>query len=201
MVEKAVRTSINGRPGAVYLDISGTLVNAEVDEDEIHFLARCPEPARPLARCGSLRGACCSCGTSTPSFISPALIYDAISLLKTASRPLVIVGKGCGYARAEHEVRSFVKAAGVPFLATPMGKGVIPDDDPQSIAAARSLALGRADVIVLLAARLNWILHFGLPPRFSKGAPHCALSRRCASMLQQGAAASRRCHSPTPRVV
>ena len=42
------------------------------------------------------------------------------------------------------------------------------DDHPLSVGAARSLALQKADVIFLMGARLNWILHFGLPPRFNK---------------------------------
>ena len=48
-----------------------------------------------------------------------------------------------------------------------MGKGVMPDDHPLSVGAARSHALEEADVILLLGARLNWIMHFGLPPRFN----------------------------------
>lgn len=63
------------------------------------------------------------------------------------------------------QVRDLVKHSGIPFLATPMGKGVVPDDHTQSVASARSLALKRADVVVLLGARLNWMLHFGQPPR------------------------------------
>ncbi len=47
-----------------------------------------------------------------------------------------------------------------------MGKGVVDDVDAHSVAPARSLALQKADVILVLGARLNWILHFGRPPRF-----------------------------------
>jgi 2-hydroxyacyl-CoA lyase 1 len=79
----------------------------------------------------------------------------------------VIVGKGAAYAHAEAAVRTFLEATGLPFLATPMGKGVVPDDHPQSVAPARSHALQEADVVFLVGARLNWILHFGQPPRFA----------------------------------
>ena len=34
-VEQAVRTSINGRPGAVYLDLPNDLISARLDEDSI----------------------------------------------------------------------------------------------------------------------------------------------------------------------
>jgi 2-hydroxyacyl-CoA lyase 1 len=77
------------------------------------------------------------------------------------------VGKGTAYSRAEAEVTKFVESTGLPFLPTPMGKGVLPDDHPQAISPARSFALQNADVVFLMGARLNWILHFGLPPRFN----------------------------------
>jgi 2-hydroxyacyl-CoA lyase 1 len=80
----------------------------------------------------------------------------------------VIVGKGAAYSRAEDEIKEFIETTGLPYLATPMGKGVLPDDHPQSIAPARSHALQNADLVFLMGARLNWILHFGLPPRFNE---------------------------------
>ncbi|MEX2207290.1 MAG: thiamine pyrophosphate-dependent enzyme [Myxococcota bacterium] len=86
-----------------------------------------------------------------------------------AERPLVIVGKGAAYARAEREVRDFIDKTRLPFLASPMGKGVVPDDHRLSVASARSYALQSADVVLLIGARLNWIMHFGLPPRFAPG--------------------------------
>ena len=80
----------------------------------------------------------------------------------------MIIGKGAAYSRAEEEVRAFIDATRLPFLASPMGKGVVPDDHRLSVASARSHALGNADLIFLLGARLNWIMHFGLPPRFQE---------------------------------
>ena len=69
-------------------------------------------------------------------------------------------------ARASSEAREFINQTQLPFLPTPMGKGVIEDTHPCCVGAARSLALSFCDVIILLGARLNWQLHFGLPPRF-----------------------------------
>ena len=79
----------------------------------------------------------------------------------------MIVGKGMAWSRAEDEVRAFIDKTKLPFLNSPMGKGVMPDDHPLSVGAARSHALKEADLILLLGARLNWIMHFGLPPRFN----------------------------------
>ena len=91
----------------------------------------------------------------------------ALAALKSAERPLVIVGKGAAYADAAHEVREFIEATQLPYLASPMGKGVLPDDHPLSTAPARSHVLQNADLVFLMGARLNWIMHFGLPPRFN----------------------------------
>ncbi|KAG8573043.1 hypothetical protein GDO81_012259 [Engystomops pustulosus] len=96
-------------------------------------------------------------------------IQKAVAALKSAQNPLIIVGKGAAYSRAEDNIRRLVEDYGLPFLPTPMGKGVVPDNHPLCVSAARSSALLNADVILLLGARLNWILHFGLPPRFRQG--------------------------------
>ena len=146
-VEQAVRTSIYGRPGSTYLDFPSDMIAGNAEEADLSFLPRCPEPPRSCA--------------------DPADVSRALDSLRSAKRPLVIVGKGAAYSRAEAQVRAFIDATGLPFLATPMGKGVVPDESPLSVAAARSFALQNADVILLIGARLNWILHFGTPPRFA----------------------------------
>nr|XP_002132188.1 2-hydroxyacyl-CoA lyase 1 [Ciona intestinalis] len=148
IIEKAVRTSIYGRPGACYVDIPGNFVNASVKLGDCRFRSECPPPPRSLA--------------------DPTSISSAANLMLAAKRPLIIIGKGAAYARAEDEVRRFVEDHNLPFLPTPMGKGVIPDDHELCVSAARSRALLNCDVIVLLGARLNWQLHFGRQPRFNK---------------------------------
>src|SRR5207302_954572 len=82
--------------------------------------------------------------------------------------PMILIGSGMAYSRAEVKVRASIERTKLPFLASPMGKGVMPDNHPLSVGAARSHALQNADVVFLMGARLNWIMHFGLPPRFSK---------------------------------
>ena len=146
-VEQAVRSSIYGRPGATYLDLPGDVITGTVDEEKVQFLAKCPDAPRPGAPQESIQA--------------------ALDALKSAERPLVIVGKGAAYARAEDDVREFIETTQLPYLASPMGKGVIPDDHPLSTAPARSYVLQNEDVIFLMGARLNWIMHFGLPPRFN----------------------------------
>lgn len=102
------------------------------------------------------------------AFPCPKLLSEAAELLRNAKRPLVIIGKGAAYARAEVQLRQLIHQTNLPFIGTPMGKGVVPDTARQCVAPARTLALQKADVILLLGARLNWILHFGRAPRFDE---------------------------------
>jgi len=145
-IEQAVRIAMFGRPGASYLDLPGDIITGKVEEGTVVEARRVPEPPRTLA--------------------DPASIERTLEFLKGAERPLVIVGKGMAWSRAENEVREFIDKTQLPFLASPMGKGVVPDDHPLSVAAARTYALQNTDVVLLMGARLNWIMHFGLPPRW-----------------------------------
>jgi len=147
-VEMAVRQSIYGRPGATYLDIADDIITGSCDVDKVHQAAKCPDPPRIQT--------------------VPEYIEQALNVLQSAERPLVIIGKGMAYSHAEDEVRAFIEKTRLPFLASPMGKGVMPDDHPLSVGASRSLALQQADVVFLMGARFNWIMHFGLPPRYNK---------------------------------
>jgi 2-hydroxyacyl-CoA lyase len=145
-VEQAVRSALYGRPGAAYLDLTDDVIAGRVDEETLNYPPPVPEPPRPLAE--------------------PSAIEAAIRALQSAQQPLVIIGKGAAYSRAEDEVRKFIETTQLPFLASPMGRGVLPDDHPLSVGAARSHVLQNADLVFLIGARLNWIMHFGLPPRF-----------------------------------
>lgn len=147
-IEKAVRLATYGRPGVSYIDLPGNLLQAKVELDSIP--AQYSHPRPPLINPDS------------------SDVKQAVELLKNASRPLVIIGKGAAYARAENSMQTLIQKANLPFLATPMGKGVMSDNCKRCVASARTLALQKADVILLLGARLNWILHFGRSPRYAK---------------------------------
>ena len=146
-VEMAVRQTIYGRPGSAYLDMPDDIIQGGCDEDKAVKVAKCPDPPRPMA--------------------GPQDVNRALDLLASAQRPLVIIGKGMAYANAENEVRQFIERTQLPFLRSPMGKGVVPDDHPLSVAAARTLALQQADVVFLMGARFHWIMHFGQAPRYA----------------------------------
>ncbi len=147
-VEMATRHAIYGRPGATYLDMPDDIIQGKCELEKAVEVERVPEPPRMVAPGENVEA--------------------ALNLLEKAQRPLVLLGKGMAWSRGEDEVRAFIERTQVPFVRSPMGKGVMPDDHPLSAGAARTLALQEADVIFLMGARLNWIFHFGQPPRYSK---------------------------------
>ena len=99
-----------------------------------------------------------------------AALFKIVQMLKSAKSPLVVIGKGAAYAQAETQIRDLINRTRLPFLPTPMGKGVLHDSHPSNTASARSTALKEADVVLILGARLNWILHFGDAPKWSPNA-------------------------------
>jgi oxalyl-CoA decarboxylase len=150
-IARAIRAAASGRPGGVYLDLTAEVLGSALDVATAKkSLVKVVDP-------------------SPPSPPAPGSVMRAIELLANAQRPLVILGKGAAYARAEAEIRSFLETTGMPFLPMSMAKGLLPDEHPQSAAAARSYAIGNADVVVLAGARLNWLLSHGRPPLWSEG--------------------------------
>lgn len=140
---RAIRAAVSGRPGGVYLDLTTEVLAAVMDKDEADktiFTVEDPAPRQLPA---------------------PESVDKALKLLASAKRPLIILGKGAAYAQADENIRKFIETTGIPYLPMSMAKGLLPDDHPQSAAAARSHALSNADVIVLMGARLNWLLDHG----------------------------------------
>ena len=147
-VSEAVKRATHGRPGPVYLDLPADVLTASVPESEVEEHPVAPEPPRPAA--------------------DAALVERAAAALARAERPLLILGKGAAWADAAAEARALVEGLGIPFVPSPMGKGVVPDDHPLCVAGARSFALREADLVILAGARFNWTFHFGRPPRFAE---------------------------------
>ncbi len=142
-VARAIRAAVSGRPGGVYLDLPaklfGQVMDAEAGEQS---LVKVIDPA--------------------PAQIpSPGSVKRALDTLKNAKRPLIILGKGAAYAQADLPIRALVEKTGIPFLPMSMAKGLLPDTHEQCAGAARSTVLGQSDVVMLIGARLNWLLSQG----------------------------------------
>jgi oxalyl-CoA decarboxylase len=142
-IARAIRAAVSGRPGGVYLDIPGKLFPQSVDA--------------ALGR------------KSIIKVVDPAprqipgddAVQRAADLLKSAKKPLIILGKGAAYAQADEDIRALIEKTGIPYLPMSMAKGLLPDTHPQCASAARSFVLPEADVVMLIGARLNWLLSHG----------------------------------------
>ena len=147
-VHLALGRALNGRPGAVYLDFPAELIRTPFDEDDVQWRTSEPEISRPHP--------------------DPAALEAVADMLAEAERPLVIMGKGAGWAEAGLPLQRLVDR-GIPFVSSPMGRGSIPDDHPMFMNAARSAALGGADAVLMVGGRFNWVFQFGRAPRFAEG--------------------------------
>jgi oxalyl-CoA decarboxylase len=140
---RAIRAAVSGRPGGVYLDLPAKLFSQVMNADAgRNSLVKVIDPA-------------------PAQLPAPSSVRRALDVLKSAKRPLIILGKGAAYAQADEAIRSFVERTGAPFLQMSMAKGLLPDTHTQSAGAARSTVLKDADVVMLIGARLNWLLSHG----------------------------------------
>src|SRR5215470_1137472 len=140
---RAIRAAVSGRPGGVYLDLPaklfGQVMNADAGQKSLVKVIDAAPAQIP----------------------APASVKRALDVLKSAKRPLIILGKGAAYAQADNEIRALVEKSGTPYLPMSMAKGLLPDTHPQCAGAARSTVLKDSDVVMLIGARLNWLLSHG----------------------------------------
>lgn len=142
-VARAIRAAVSGRPGGVYLDLPAALFGQTMNAAEgAKSLVKVIDPA-------------------PKQFPGLDAVERALGVLKGAKKPLIIIGKGAAYSQQDDLVKAFVEKSGIPFLPMSMAKGLLPDSHPQCASAARSLVLKESDVVVMLGARLNWLLSHG----------------------------------------
>jgi thiamine pyrophosphate-dependent acetolactate synthase large subunit-like protein len=147
LVDAAFRAAFGARPGPAYLDMPGDVLYREVDDRAIRWTQPPAERSRPLA--------------------DPAEVEAALSLLEAARRPVLVSGSGVIWSEAADELGAFVDRAGIPFYATPQGRGVIPEDHALSFLGARGTAFKEADLVLLVGTRQNYVIDFGRPPRWN----------------------------------
>ena len=142
-IARAIRSAVSGRPGGVYLDLPAKLLAQVVDAN---------------VGASSLVKVVDAAPQQIPS---PESVQRALNILESAERPLIILGKGAAYAQSDDDIRALVEKSGIPYLPMSMAKGLLPDTHPQSASAARSLVLKESDVVMVIGARLNWLLSHG----------------------------------------
>ena len=142
-VARAIRSALSGRPGGVYLDLPAKLFAQTMDA---------AQGAASLIKVVD---------AAPRQLPAPDSVQRALDLLKGAKRPLILLGNGAAYAQADAAVRALVEGSGAPYLPMSMAKGLLPDTHAQCASAARSYVLAESDVVVLVGARLNWLLSHG----------------------------------------
>ncbi|GGY22973.1 oxalyl-CoA decarboxylase [Pseudoduganella albidiflava] len=142
-IARAIRAAVSGRPGGVYLDLPAQLLAQTIEAGHAQ---------RSLVKV---------IDAAPRQLPAPESVERALALLKGAKKPLILLGKGAAYAQADADIRAFVERTGIPYLPMSMAKGLLPDTHAQSASAARSFVLAEADVVVLVGARLNWLLAHG----------------------------------------
>jgi oxalyl-CoA decarboxylase len=142
-IARAIRAAVSGRPGGVYLDLPAKLFAQSIDaEAGRRTLIKVVDPA--------------------PRQIPEAsAVKRALDLLRGAKKPLIVLGKGAAYAQCDADIKALVERTGIPYLPMSMAKGLLPDTHEQCASAARSFVLPGADVVMLVGARLNWLLSHG----------------------------------------
>ena len=142
-IARAIRAACSGRPGGVYLDLPAKLFAQSIDaEAGRRTLIKVVDPAPKQIPAGDA-------------------VKRAVELLKGAKKPLIVLGKGAAYAQADADIKALVEKTGIPYLPMSMAKGLLPDTHDLCASAARSFVLPGADVVLLIGARLNWLLSHG----------------------------------------
>jgi thiamine pyrophosphate-dependent acetolactate synthase large subunit-like protein len=148
-VSAAFRHAMAGRPAPVYLDMPGDVLYRDVPLEEVRWTV----PGERRRAAGDAMD-----------------VARALDVLARAERPIVLTGSGIIWSEAHEELRQWVERTGMPFYATPEGRGVIPEDHPYSFPSARSTAFREADCVLVIGTRLNYVIDYARPPRFAADA-------------------------------
>lgn len=142
-IARAIRAAVSGRPGGVYLDMPAKLLPQVMNDKE---------GEKSLVKV---------IDAAPKQIPSQESIERACEILRSAEKPLIIIGKGAAYSQSDVEIKELIEKTGIPYLPMSMAKGILPDVHPQSASAARSLVLKEADVVLVIGARINWLLSHG----------------------------------------
>lgn len=142
-VTRAYRAAISGRPGGVYLDVTTPCLGAVMNRADAEKLFH-----TPVDLCPSI-------------LPSPESVDRALQLLSSAKKPAILLGKGAAYAQIDDKIKKLIETTGIPYYPMSMAKGLLPDNHPLSALSCRSTIMEEADVVMLVGARLNWLLSRG----------------------------------------
>ncbi|MEZ3532074.1 MAG: oxalyl-CoA decarboxylase [Muribaculaceae bacterium] len=142
-VARAYRAAVSGRPGGVYIDMTTPALAEIMDAKEAEKLFY--EPV----------------DLYSPVAPNSDAVKRAVEVLMGAKRPAILIGKGAAYARLEDKLKKLVETYNIPYLPMSMAKGLLPDNGGLSALSCRSDIMEKSDVVMVVGARLNWMLSFG----------------------------------------
>ncbi len=140
---RAYRAAVSGRPGGVYIDMTTPALAEIMEASEAEKLFYSPiDLYAPVAP-------------------NTDAVDRAVQLLSTARRPAILLGKGAAYAQVDNKIKKLIETYRIPYLPMSMAKGLMPDTGELSAISCRSMIMEQADVVMVIGARLNWMLSFG----------------------------------------
>ena len=142
-VVRAYRVAVSGRPGGVYIDMTTPALGEIMDREEAEKLLYQPVDVY------------------SPVAPNEASVDRAVEILTSAKRPAILLGKGAAYAQVDDKIKTLIEKYNIPYLPMSMAKGLMPDAGPLSALSCRSTIMEKADVVMVIGARLNWMLSFG----------------------------------------
>jgi acetolactate synthase I/II/III large subunit len=165
LVAQAIRLATSGPMGPVLLDMPADVLGAQVDEDSVQIPERVLLDARPEPQAHA--------------------VEEALKLLASAARPVIMVGVGAYQSGAEEELRAFAETTGIPVFSDFQAHGLLPSNHPLYGGTFHKMAdlsvpdqrpdlvlavgvrfglftLGMSDLVVPLAAR---IIHVEIDPK------------------------------------
>ena len=148
-VATAFRTAMAGRPGPVHLTLPIDIQDQPIAEEELP-----PWLPAEYRNMGKAQG-------------DPALIQQAADLLRSAQRPVIIVGNPARYTATQEQLTALVEASGVPAFTVEQARGMIDDEHSLCFGYADGALNGaarrfrEADVVLLLGKRLDHRYRYG----------------------------------------
>lgn len=142
-VARAYRAAVSGRPGGVYIDMATPALAEVMIRDDVEKLFFSPVDMY---------------SATTPNHDA---IVRAAKIIASAKKPALLIGKGAAQAQAEELLKNLSYTYGIPYLAMSMAKGTMPDDGELSALSCRTTILSQSDVMIVVGARINWLLSFG----------------------------------------
>jgi len=153
-VSIAFRQAKSGTPGPVYLECPIDILLTKVEESDVYF----PQKYYVEVEGGG----------------NPSQIRDAVERLMAAKRPVMAVGDGVFWSKADKELREFVELTEIPVhFYSVFSQGAVPADHPLAPGPA---AGALADVVFALGLKIDFISGFGRPPAFNAEAKFIQVS-------------------------